>query len=195
MKTFSQHNSLGRILFTIVIIVIIAASVTHGQTIINKGSGDNLIESVTTLDTSAQFIPGSAENEVPRLQDGFGALVFKTFITLITIIALIWAAVWALKKFVFARRENNAVSMRLVSTLVLGPKRNLSLVEIHGRFLVLGVTENSINMLAELNDVDLSKSHRSGGSAGREQLSAGAFGEMLNSFLRKNKNASEKNES
>lgn len=49
---------------------------------------------------------------------------------------------------------SNSPDGKVMSSLALGPKGYVYVVEIAGRYLVLGVTEHSINLLHEITDVE-----------------------------------------
>lgn len=51
--------------------------------------------------------------------------------------------------------NQNRRALRLVEAVPLGPGRTLCLVEVGGRFLLLGVTAHQVTLLTELDKADI----------------------------------------
>ena len=67
---------------------------------------------------------------------------------------------FAIKKFRFANlTKKSAIPMKLVQQFHLAPKRSLVVMEVAGEYLMLGVTDHSINLIKTLSllDEDLEK--------------------------------------
>lgn len=65
------------------------------------------------------------------------------------VIALLIGGMWLLKKVNGAHKGNNTI-VRIVAGTALGPRERVVVVELGQNWLVLGVTPNSINTLAEM---------------------------------------------
>ena len=94
-------------------------------------------------------------------------------IKLMAVIALFGAIAWAVKRFGLTGKnrpawlgqfgKKNEAWVEVLSTHHLGPKKSISVVKVMGRVLVLGVTEESINLISQLSgegdegDLDLSE--------------------------------------
>lgn len=90
------------------------------------------------------------EEELTDLsQQSFGLVIFKTIVFLIILIGVIFLLMYFFKHVVY-RRRGEGLSIRVVGSTLLGPKKSIYLVEIEGRRLVLGVTDTSISYLTEL---------------------------------------------
>lgn len=88
------------------------------------------------------------------LLDSGHSLLGTSLITaayLCLILGAIFLAVWLLRRYGPASiaRTKGPDNPSLIGRLMLGPKQSVCVVRVHGRNLVLGVTENRINLLAE----------------------------------------------
>ncbi len=83
--------------------------------------------------------------------------MFKTAGGLALIIGLILTAVWLLRRFggqVTRGGTRNSI-IRILDTRMLGQKKYLSVISIGSRTLAVGVTEQSITLLAEIVPEDI----------------------------------------
>ncbi|MFN9771203.1 MAG: flagellar biosynthetic protein FliO [Burkholderiales bacterium] len=79
--------------------------------------------------------------------------VWPALAAFVAVVALIPAALWVLKRLqTGAGRSGRAVT--LVGGLNLGPRERIAIVEAEGRRWMLGVTGQSISLLAELERPD-----------------------------------------
>lgn len=81
-------------------------------------------------------------------------LFLKSLVMLGVVLALLAGVLYALKFWSCGRKgpsSNTAVPFRVITTLFLGQKRNLAVVEVAGEYLVLGITPNTITCLTKLD--------------------------------------------
>ncbi len=79
----------------------------------------------------------------------YGALLIKTVIALVVVVALAWAFLrWGLRRLLPGRPHSD--EMEVVDRLPLESRRSIVLVRVHGRYLLLGSAEGSVTLLAEL---------------------------------------------
>ena len=78
------------------------------------------------------------------------------------VLALIPAALWLLKR-VQGTAHGGPRIVKLVGGLTLGPRERIAVVEAQGRWLMLGVTAQSVSLLATL---DVPQTAAVGGTAG-----------------------------
>jgi flagellar protein FliO/FliZ len=83
--------------------------------------------------------------------------ILKVFFPLILIVGLLYAVLRFVKKSGFSVRNNGSklyknLNVKVISTQMLMPKKFISIIKVKDKFLVLGVSENSINMLKEFED-------------------------------------------
>jgi len=95
--------------------------------------------------------PVEESESAPDLrQEGFGGALFRTVISLVVVVGLVYAGMFGLRRFVYRRKSTGALPIRVLGSTLLGPKKGIYLVEVEDRRLVLGVTEASISFLTEL---------------------------------------------
>lgn len=109
--------------------------------------------------------------------------ILRVIFILGLILFLIFAAIWILKKVspgVMRGTQGNVI--KILSSTYLGPKKALYLIEVFDRVILVGMTDNSVNALAEFTDRD-----KIGEYIERKSLkSAGSgFASILSSFLQK----------
>ena len=82
--------------------------------------------------------------------------LLQAFGSLVLVILLVFALLFAVKKFIykdftgFPGKTN--LSFKVISQISLLPKKSIFLVKVFDRVLVVGVTDSSINILSEIND-------------------------------------------
>lgn len=91
------------------------------------------------------------------MNDSYLYLLVKSILTLMFVLGLLGAALYALKAYM--RKSGNAPAgkgsytpVRVITTAFMGPKRNIAVVEVAGEVLVLGLTPQSITFLTKIED-------------------------------------------
>jgi len=82
--------------------------------------------------------------------------ILTTILPLFLVVGLLYAAL------IFVRRngiklgsgKNSVSKIKVISTQAIMPKKFVSIVKVENTFLVLGVSENSITLLKELDEID-----------------------------------------
>ena len=79
--------------------------------------------------------------------------LLKTLAALTAVLGLIFLLVWVAKKLHWGRAfgESTGEGWRILSVKSLGPKRQILLMEVGKRLLVIGATDRSLNILAEVS--------------------------------------------
>lgn len=87
---------------------------------------------------------------------GLSVLVYlKVLMLLALIIAFILFALWAVRRFAPQLSATGRTSaIKILGTSHLGPKKALFLVEVAGKVILLGVTDNNINHITEFTNVE-----------------------------------------
>ena len=83
-----------------------------------------------------------------------GGAAIQMAVALILVLAVILLAYWVLRRFgprFGLGSKASAHGLRIESYLTLGPKKNIMVVRFLNRLLVLGVTDQSINLLTEVD--------------------------------------------
>jgi flagellar protein FliO/FliZ len=80
--------------------------------------------------------------------------IVKMVVALACVIGLIFGVVLVLKRLMpaSARAGGERIGLQVLAQLSVGPRQRISVVRVQGRTLVLGITEGSINTLAELSE-------------------------------------------
>ncbi len=79
--------------------------------------------------------------------------VVKAIIPLLIIVGLLYGVLFFIKKYgvSFKGKKNGSVNINVLSSQMIMPKKYISVVKVEDKFLVLGVSENSITLLKELD--------------------------------------------
>jgi flagellar biosynthetic protein FliO len=83
---------------------------------------------------------------------------FKTVFGLLLVIALMFALAWGLKRYGPLARASKTIGLTVLGQVALNAKANLALIRVGKSILLLGVTQDSINLLKDLEEVDFEKS-------------------------------------
>ena len=81
---------------------------------------------------------------------GGGAALVRMGVGLACVVALILACAWAARRFGFASRVQGNAPMKIVSTLSLGPRDRVIMLEVDDTWLVVGVNAGGMTTLHSL---------------------------------------------
>ena len=131
--------------------------------------------------------PKSVEPPGPLAVDSMGESLFamtaKLAVGLGVVIFLVWSSVWLLRKSALGQKFGaTGNTIQVLERSFLAPKKSIYLVEIGGRILALGVSEENIALLAEwqVGELELSAPNSS---------SPGSFATQLKTLLGQSDNA------
>lgn len=81
-------------------------------------------------------------------------IVVKTLLSLAAVIALMIGVVFLMKKYVYGARASSSalIDMKVIGTMMLHPKRTVSVLKVMDKVLIIGVTEDGMRTLGEIND-------------------------------------------
>lgn len=113
----------------------------------------------------------TAKNEPPAERPTAGLGLGKMALSLSIVVAIVLVLGWLFKKLTL--RLPGSKHIKIISSMPLGPKERLLVIEMQGKQRVLGVTAHNINLLFELEN-----------SLPEEKL-ASDFHTQLQSFLKK----------
>lgn len=100
-------------------------------------------ETVVAASTVATTAPTAQDN-------GMNAMtLMNVFGSLLIVLGLLFGLAWLYKKL--AIKLPGSSHIKIVSSVMLGPRERLLVIEVQGKQRVLGVTSNQINMLFELD--------------------------------------------
>lgn len=88
------------------------------------------------------------------MTDSYLYLLTKGLITLLFILGLIGLSLYALKRYMNSRDPGRALRsksvVKVITSSFLGPKKSLTVVEVAGEMIVLGITPTSVNYLTKV---------------------------------------------
>jgi len=87
----------------------------------------------------------------------FTDMILKSIFSLSVVIVLIIGFVMFIKKFVYNRSGSNISNglIKVINTTYIAPKKSINLVKIMDRILVVGITENQMQTLAEFKEEEI----------------------------------------
>ena len=106
------------------------------------------IPCISSAQDTTNAVPGPPEI---AYNPGIGGILFKLFISLVVIIGLIYCSIFLLKKISNKTSPGSDQLIKVVSKSYLAPKQSLYIVKMGLTYAVLGVCENSVNLLKELS--------------------------------------------
>jgi len=89
------------------------------------------------------------------MTDSYTYLLIKAVVSLLFILGLIGLALYALRLYMSGwgrrRRAGAAASpVRVITSSFLGPKKNLTVVDVAGELIVLGITPTTVNYITKV---------------------------------------------
>ena len=129
------------LLYVIIILLLLLQGASFGQ-----------IADSSTIGQSATELSWNEEQEGNEVSF-VGALV-KGLGALLLILALIYGFVWMLRFFMNKKSFGNPTSdhIRVLSTTYIAPKKSVALLQVYEKAILIGVSENSMTTLIELNE-------------------------------------------
>ncbi len=87
--------------------------------------------------------------------DPLGAMLLRTSLGLVVVLALIFALAWLARRWGGPTRSGGRVPMKVVGSLVLAPRERIVVVAVEDTWLVIGVSPGGMRTLHELPARDL----------------------------------------
>ena len=89
-------------------------------------------------------------------------MLLQAFGSLILVIVLIFAVLLFLKKFVYRDYgttfgKKNSSDFKIIGQIMLQPKKYIYIIKFFDRLLVVGITDNNLNLLSEITDKETLK--------------------------------------
>ena len=155
------------LLYVIIILLLLLQGASFGQ-----------IADSSTIGQSATELSWNEEQEGNEVSF-VGALV-KGLGALLLILALIYGFVWTLRFFMNKKSFGNptSVHIRVLSTTYIAPKKSVALLQVYEKAILIGVSENSMTTLIELNEesewkqlIHIDQPNNGGGASFSQRLS------------------------
>ncbi|AFH50233.1 Hypothetical protein IALB_2530 [Ignavibacterium album JCM 16511] len=80
--------------------------------------------------------------------------ILKLIFPLFLIVVMLYGVLLFVKKYQFKGSKLNSENLRIVTTLMLMPKKYLSVVKVKDKVLILGLSEHNITLLSEMKAED-----------------------------------------
>ena len=79
--------------------------------------------------------------------------IVKMIFPLLLIVILLAGVLWYVKRYSFQSKglQSLGVDVKVISSKMILPKKYISIIKVKDRLLVLGVSDNSINLLKEFD--------------------------------------------
>ncbi|MCS7052173.1 MAG: flagellar biosynthetic protein FliO [Ignavibacterium sp.] len=87
--------------------------------------------------------------------------ILKLILPLLLLIGLLYGLLLLVKRIQFKGSNISNSNIKVIHTLVLMPKKYLSFVKINNKVFVLGLSEQSISLIKELDSSDFTLSNES----------------------------------
>jgi flagellar biosynthetic protein FliO len=100
---------------------------------------------------------------------GPAAVGFRTFAVLIGTVCALFALAWAARKYGPYARVKRSMGLDVVGQIPVGPKAHLSLVRVGKSILLLGVTQNQVSFIKEIEGSDFDKAFNQAQSLGGDK--------------------------
>lgn len=84
--------------------------------------------------------------------------ILKLVFPLFLIVALLYGVLLFVKKYQFKGSKITSDNLKILTTMMLMPKKYLSVVKVNNKVLILGVSEQSITLLKELDAAEFNMS-------------------------------------
>ena len=86
-----------------------------------------------------------------------GAVGFRSVLILVIVVAGLFVLAWALKKYGPTARVKKSLGLDVLGQVALNAKANLALVRVGTSVVLIGVTQNNITMIKELEQSEFDK--------------------------------------
>ena len=87
---------------------------------------------------------------------GPAASLLRTMLGLIVVLAVMAAIAWFMKRVGPVARGGNAQALRIVGGVSVGSREKVVVLEVGGRWLVVGVAPGQVNAIADLEAMEIS---------------------------------------
>jgi flagellar biosynthetic protein FliO len=130
----------------------------------------------------------TAEQMVSGAQMSSAGLGVDIFLKLVLVLLLIYASVYALRKFQVGASGGTVKRLRVLETAHLSPRQKIHLVQIGSQVILIGATDQNLSFLTDVEiqaqDAEQPMLEQPGGTAGNK-ASAGFAGILASTFMKR----------
>lgn len=79
--------------------------------------------------------------------------IVKVFVILLIMLGVMYLLLYLVKKYLYSfdKKSSNKLKIKVLSTQTILPKKYVSVIEFHNQLYLIGVSDQSINLLDKLN--------------------------------------------
>lgn len=83
--------------------------------------------------------------------------IVKIIFVLLLLLGVMFGILWLMKRFIykFDTKTNNSLGIKVLTTQAILPKKYISLVKFQDRVFLLGISDNSINVIDKIDSEEL----------------------------------------
>jgi len=80
--------------------------------------------------------------------------ILYIFVVLLILLGVMYSLLYLMKRFLFNQggKSTSHLSMKVLATQSLMPKKFLSIVKVQNKYFLIGISENSINLIDKLDE-------------------------------------------
>lgn len=146
------------------------ASIQEKTEVVDKQDGD---QKLTGIQREWEKLSVNTESEEsPDANSSLLKALMQLVIALFVIVIVIVAVIWIMRVLLFRRGMLKPEVLKILGQTHLSPKQSIFLVEMPGRILIIGATQNNISLLTEVKDEETIETIK-------ERVPSGTFSSML----------------
>lgn len=180
-------------LWALLALFVLCAGLSFAQ---NSGSGQNQNLSQSQIEES-QFTFDTETTDTAAVQSASGS-GFWAFVRMIIVLAIVIGVIYfifrLMKKTIEPGNDNDPF-LRKVAGISVGPGKSVQVVTLIDKAYLVGVSENSINLIAEIDDKELINAMNLHSDKTTNQFKAKSFAEVLDMFMPKKPSSAAETES
>ena len=145
------------------------------------------LESASLL--SESFREGPNLENLESNSSGFSTfwLFFRMILVLGIVVVCIYAVVWFMKKSVKGESDEDEPFLRKVSSVSLAPGKSVQIVTLVDKGFIVGVSEDSVNLISEINDKELIDAMNLYSDKKKQTQKPRSFADVLEIFMPRKK--------
>ncbi len=161
-------------------------------------SSEEVVSSSKTDESKIKLSSSATNSENNKTEKKNGALnTFLVFLRMVIVLAIVLAIVWIIFKLLQKSSGGSSVSedkfLRKVSSLTVSPGKSVQVVTLVDKAFLIGVSDNSINLISEITDPELISAMNLYADKNSTTSRPKNFSEVLEIFMPKKGNGIKKN--
>ena len=180
----------SKIIFAILILLFASMSCFAQATDISESTKIINNYEKSDIDESSILLSSSDESTVGK-SSSFSTfwLFLRMILVLAIVIICIYAVVWFMKKSVKTENDEDEPFLRKVSSVSLAPGKSVQIVTLVDKGFVVGVSEDSVSLISEINDKELIDAMNLYSDKKKKTQKPRSFADVLEIFMPKKKDS------